>query len=299
MSKIFTGLITASIVALSTLSFQAIGDDNLHRAVIKNIKNKVEVKFGSSLWREASINQLIRPGSSIRTGSRSKVELMYPDGTITRLGSRTNMTVLEKASRSVKVESGKIWFKVAKKSIGYKVYSPTAVAAITGTEGFVESGDVEDDEKEVNLNNKFASKDGSYKIAEGMDNYKAGLVEGTMDIFSKLGADGEPIGDPINIIAGKIYLFDGTNFRLIDIPINDILNQYKDISLPDPDTQENPNNNNNNPNNNNNNNNGNPNVQNQKLDPSNPTTEKIPNTINKQQDINNSPTTGDLEIIIK
>ncbi|MFN4150831.1 MAG: FecR domain-containing protein, partial [Candidatus Sericytochromatia bacterium] len=115
MSKIFTGVIAAGIVALSSLSFQAIGDNNLHNAVIRNIKNKVELKYGASLWREASINQMVRPGTSIRTGSRSKVELMYPDGTVTRLGSRTNMTVLEKASRSVKVSSGKLWFKVAKK----------------------------------------------------------------------------------------------------------------------------------------------------------------------------------------
>lgn len=287
-----------TIVFLSSVTFSAVGEVDMRQAVITELKNNVELKYGQSLWREARAEQLVRPGTSIRTGSLSKVEIKYPDGTITRIGGRTTLTVLDRSIRAVKIDSGKIWFKVAKKSAGYRIYSPTAVAAITGTEGFVEYGDTE---KVGSKNNMYASASKDFKIAEDMSGgYQAGLVEGSMNIYKGSDETGNLVGDPTQVNAGQVLSMLGNNFQLQNVGTDQIFNQHRDISTPDNVANNNGSNGNNSNGQNSNNGNGNSgNVQNQNLGPTNVTTEQVPASLNKQQDITNSPTTGDLEIIIK
>lgn len=109
-----------------------------HKAVIKKIKNQVEYKYEDNLWDTAKINQVIVPVTSIRTGAASKAEIMYSDGTVTRIGSDTFFTFLDKQNRAVQVQLGSAWFDVKKKSYGLKIYTANAIAVITGTEGFIQ-----------------------------------------------------------------------------------------------------------------------------------------------------------------
>ncbi|MFN8578761.1 MAG: FecR family protein [Candidatus Sericytochromatia bacterium] len=281
--------IALGIIFLSSGSLSAISQTDLRLATITELKNNVELKYSSSDWRPGRLNQLLRPGTSIRTGSLSKVEIKYPDGTITRIGGRTSMTVLDKSIRAVKVDSGKIWFKVTKRSAGYRIYSPTAVAAITGTEGFVEYGDVE---KTSSKNNMFASNSQNYKISDSNSNqFSGGLVEGSMDVYPSYDQNGDLTGNPQQVLEGQFLTFNGGQFQVLNLGTDQILNQNRDVNSSDDVA--------NNNNNNNSNNNGPDNVANQKLDRTNPSTEQVPSTINNNQGITNSPTTGDLEIIIK
>jgi hypothetical protein len=285
MLKLMTGMVTAGVLLLSTINIVALGEDAQHRALINGMKNKVEIKYGESLWREASMNQLVRPGTSIRTGALSRAELIYPDGTITRVGSRTNFTVLDKSFRAVKVERGKLWFKVTKKSYGLKIYSPTAVAAITGTEGFAQVGGNEPDDEKSSANPKntrIASNDPNFsnKIAEGETNmtFSFGLEEGSANVY-KVDVNGEPMGDPTAVGIGQLLTFTDGNFMLENLGPEVIHNQNNDVSEPDQVAGGNP--------------------SGEALGPDNVVTEEIPNNPNGAQDLNTSPTTGDLEIIIK
>ncbi len=356
MLKRFTGILTVGVLLISAVNFNAFGDDDQRKSIIKSLQNKVELKFGESMWREARADQLVRPGTSIRTGSLAKAELMYPDGTITRIGSRTNLTVLDKDIRAVKLDSGKLWFKVTKKSAGLRIYSPTAVAAITGTEGVAEFGDLTPEKNSAN-NRLLASADKNFSmIAEGAPggDFSFALTEGSADVYSGSDANGNPMGNPVNVLAGNEVIFSNNTFQTFQKGIEQIRNENRDVSEPDQNASNNSNNNssnnsNNNSNNNNNNNNSNNNnnnannsnnnsgnnsnntgnntgnntdfgnsnannsnngnntgsnsgtgnVSNQSLGPTNTTTENVPNNANKQQDFNNSPTTGNLEIIIK
>jgi hypothetical protein len=283
MLKRMTGMVTAGVLLLSTLTFPAMGENTQHKAVIKSMKNKVELKYGSSDWRVASTNQMVRPGTSIRTGSLSRAELLYPDGTITRVGSRTNLTVLDKSNRAVRIDRGKMWFKVTKKSYGLKIYSPTAVAAITGTEGVASFGGPDTgDETDANNNSvRIASSDtnSSYKVAETENNanFAFGLEEGTADVY-KVDENGEPTGDPTSVTMGQMVTFTDGNFILQNLGVEAIHEQNRDVSEPDALA--------NNP------------VETD-LGPGNSATEEVPNNINDNQDNNLSPTTGDLEIRIE
>ena len=324
---------------LSTVS--AFGDNDIHKDVIKGVHNKVELKYGESLWRDARADQIVRPGTKVRTGALAKAELLYADGTITRVGSRTNLIVLDKDIRAVKIESGKVWFKVTKKSFGLRIYSPTAVAAITGTEGvaeFVPAGS----EKDSNAFSRMLATSGrNFSLAEGTGtgDFGVGLVEGSATIFESVDANGNPTGNSQDVGAGQFIMFNGNTFNTLNLGSETIRDQNQDISGPDLNANNNSgnnngnnnnsnnnnnNNNNNNANNsdnsnnnanntnnntNNNNNNGTPNdgsntnnngsPANEDLGTTNVSTENVGSTLNKDQDLNTSPTTGDLEIIIK
>lgn len=311
MKKTFIGFLT--VLTCSTLVYAENTDPK--KAIIKSLENKVELKYGVSEWREARIDQLLRPGTTIRTGSMSKVEIMYGDGSSARIGSRSNLKVLDVSARSLELASGKMWFKVVKKSVGLNIKTPTAVAAITGTEGFAKFGD---EETQGNNYSKMFASNNLDRISQGFSgSFSFGLVDGSANLF-KLDDAGNPTGQALQVNPGDIITFSNGIFSINNVGIESILNQNRDISSSD----QNANNNNNQGNNNNNNNQGNNNNNNNNqgnnnnnsgnnfsnnspnndgLNPSNVNTQQIPSTPNTQQNqnLNTSPTTGDLQIIIK
>lgn len=165
--KITKGTILITAITLLTANFNAYGDSSKTRATIIGLKNKVELKYATSLWREANQNQMVRPGTIIRTGTLAKAELLYEDATIIRLGSRTTMVVMDKESREVKINSGNFWFKVTKKSHGLKIHLPKAVASIIGTEGGVKVDVVEETKNNKELN--VSENDGVININNDVD----------------------------------------------------------------------------------------------------------------------------------
>lgn len=138
MIKKTTQVTLAAILLSQLLNSEVLAENSRHKAIIKKIKNQVEFKYDANTWNQAKLNQVIIPVTSIRTGPASRAEIMFSDGTATRVGSSAFFTFLDKQNRAVNVQSGKVWFNVKKKSYGLKIYSANAVALITGTEGFVD-----------------------------------------------------------------------------------------------------------------------------------------------------------------
>jgi ferric-dicitrate binding protein FerR (iron transport regulator) len=160
------------------------------RATIEKAVNMVQVNNGASdaqvamgvkRWKPADVGQSLFVGSSIRTGIRSVAELRYDDGTLTRVGSRTNLVVND---RKLTIKRGYIWGKVDKNlTKGLKIYGPNAVASIVGTEFFVE----------VSRDNKtmITVLEGSIDV-DG----KKGKTTVTAGTYSVVDADGN-VSDPL------------------------------------------------------------------------------------------------------
>lgn len=92
----------------------------------------------------ADIGQSLYRGDSIKTGKDSKAEISFSDGTIIRLGEKSNFYIDRADSiRSFKLLVGKFWAKVAKLTgkQKFQVESPTAVAGVRGTIFKVEVSD--------------------------------------------------------------------------------------------------------------------------------------------------------------
>src|SRR2546430_6185867 len=88
--------------------------------------------------RPAAINDRVAEGSALRTGSDSRSELTFADLTITRLGANTIFSV-NKAGRSVRLESGTILLYAKKNSGPAEIATKAVSVGISGTTVIFES----------------------------------------------------------------------------------------------------------------------------------------------------------------
>jgi ferric-dicitrate binding protein FerR (iron transport regulator) len=126
------------VLALAFSFMLSIGSYSIaaeQRGSIERKTNYVQVKHSSG-WEAADTGTSLFVGSSLRTGPRSVAEIKYDDGSMTRVGSRSNLVIND---RKINIKRGYIWGKVDKnKTKGLKIFTATAIASITGTEFFVE-----------------------------------------------------------------------------------------------------------------------------------------------------------------
>ena len=124
----------AAAVLLASLALPSLG--STRQASIYRMQNRVETKAQGSGWGSAYLYMSLYSGDKIRTGSAAKAQIMYSDGSITRIGSQTIMTI---QGRQINLNRGKLYVKVKKGSGGFKVRTRSAVAAVMGTEFIVDA----------------------------------------------------------------------------------------------------------------------------------------------------------------
>lgn len=160
-------LVLLSLITSFAFTSNAFAADK--RGSIDRVINAVQVDQStdsSRKWEKATQGQEIFVGNNIRTGLRSVAEIKYDDGTATRIGSRSSITV---SDRKLKLKRGYMWGKVDKnKTKGLKIFTSSAVASIIGTEFFIESGD-NDLSTLVVLEGtvEFSGKKGKVSVTEG------------------------------------------------------------------------------------------------------------------------------------
>ena len=131
--KILKIFLTSAVV-LMTMALPTLASDR--QASIYRIQNRVEAKSQGSGWGPANLYMSLYSGDKIRTGSAAKAQIMYSDGSITRIGSQTIMTI---QGRQINLNRGKVYVRVKKGSGGFKIRTRSAIAAVMGTEVIVES----------------------------------------------------------------------------------------------------------------------------------------------------------------
>lgn len=109
----------------------------LEEARVTQIVNDVKLLLEQGAPRSAVVNDLVRRGNAIRTGSQSRSELTFADLTITRLGANTIFSFKE-GTREMNLIDGAILFQVPKGSGGATIRTVGVTAAITGTTGIGE-----------------------------------------------------------------------------------------------------------------------------------------------------------------
>ncbi len=113
------------------------GAAQLQEARITQVVNDVKLLLEQAAPRPATISDLIRRGTAVRTGTQSRSELTFSDLTITRLGANTIFSFKE-GTREMNLIDGAILFQVPKGSGGATIRTVGVTAAITGTTGIAE-----------------------------------------------------------------------------------------------------------------------------------------------------------------
>ena len=104
----------------------------LTEARVNKIINEVAVVDAQSSARAAKLNDVITPGAGVKTGIKSRSELLFQDQTLMRVGPETFFTFTG-GTREMALREGTMLLQVPKGLGGAKIRTAAVTAAITGT----------------------------------------------------------------------------------------------------------------------------------------------------------------------
>ena len=108
--------------------------EDLAEAKVTQVVQDVKVVPSGAAARPVAVNETVRQGNAVQTGTQSRSELTFRDETITRLGEKTIYNI--GGGRTIELGSGQFLLYVPKKAGGAQVKMGPVTAAITGTTVF-------------------------------------------------------------------------------------------------------------------------------------------------------------------
>ncbi len=104
----------------------------LEQASITRIINEVQVVAPGQSARAAAVQDVIKEEIGVRTGVKSRAELLFQDQTLTRLGAETFFS-FKPGTRDITLDRGTMLLQVPKGLGGAKIRTAAVTASITGT----------------------------------------------------------------------------------------------------------------------------------------------------------------------
>ncbi len=135
MKRLFGNV--ASVLGLLLVVLPSSRAAQLKEARVTQIVSDVKLLPQQAAPRPAAVNDPVREGTAVRTGTQSRSELTFTDQTITRLGANTIFS-FDEGTRTMNLRDGAILFQVPKGSGGATIRTAAVTAAITGTTGIGE-----------------------------------------------------------------------------------------------------------------------------------------------------------------
>ena len=187
MKPIFTSL------ALSILTAAAATAGPLTEAKVTKIINDVSVVEPSSGARKAELQEVIKGQTGLKTGIKSRSELMFQDNTLTRIGPESYFS-FKPGTRDMTLQEGTMLLQVPKGLGGAKIRTAAVTAAITGTTIMLEY--------RPNRNIKVLVLEGSLRLSSnGSLGDSVVLTAGKMVIMP---ANAKRIPDPVSVDIKKV-----------------------------------------------------------------------------------------------
>ena len=101
------------------------------QARVTEVIHDVRLLAPQAAGRPATVNDTVREGTAVRTGSESRAELTFTDLTLTRLGANTVFS-FGAAARTYDLGSGAILMSAPKESGTVKITTAVATCAVSG-----------------------------------------------------------------------------------------------------------------------------------------------------------------------
>ncbi len=264
---------------LLALGIQVPESHSASSARVAWVTNTVQVTRGGR-WVRAYSGIPVASGAYVRTGRGSRAQVHYSDGSVMRLGSGSVARVRYVRAKSVHLKRGKAYFKVKKQRRRMRVRTRTSVATVLGTEFLVEVKPMTTISQGAGFN---GLSYGSIQLAQagGTDNSTTQITT-----LSGLVGVGDANGDNMIELGPGMTTFIGHNLSPSAPQRADQEQLKREGILQDDQVAEGDEQNN---------------LANQPLDPSNPQQQVTiqQNTPGSQGTIDTSPTTGELEVIIR
>ena len=131
MERPYILLVAPVVCALVNWLPNDLSAEDLAEAKVTQVVQDVKVVPSGSAARPAAVNETVRQGNAVQTGTQSRSELTFRDETITRLGEKTIYNI--GGGRTIELGSGQFLLYVPKNKGGAQVKMGPVTAAITGT----------------------------------------------------------------------------------------------------------------------------------------------------------------------
>lgn len=183
-----------AVLGLVWLAGASVFGAPLKQATVTRKQNRVDygdIAKGEGSLRSAEVNDVIRDSAFLKTGTNSRAELKYADGTLVRVGQNAVFS-FDSESRTLSLTDGTMIFAMPKGNGGGTIKTPSLTAAITGTSCKVSV-------------DRIAVLEGSLKLIPGGQIVNAGE-------FALRDANGNIVVapfDPASALEGKLMSFNG------------------------------------------------------------------------------------------
>src|SRR5205807_545815 len=107
------------------------------QARVTEVVRDVHLLAGQAAPRPATVNDTVREGTAVRTGTDSRAELTFLDQTLTRLGANTVFS-FGGAARTYNLGSGAILMSAPKQAGTVKITTAVATCAVSGFTAILE-----------------------------------------------------------------------------------------------------------------------------------------------------------------
>ena len=131
MDRRYILLVAPVVCALANWLPNDLSAEDLTEAKVTQVVQDVKVVPSGAAARPVVVNETVRQGNAVQTGTQSRSELTFRDQTITRLGEKTIYNI--GGGRTIELGSGQFLLYVPKNKGGAKVKMGPVTAAITGT----------------------------------------------------------------------------------------------------------------------------------------------------------------------
>src|SRR6476619_8635590 len=126
--------LTIAALAFASWLPNQLSAEELREAKVTQAVQDVKVVPSGAAARAVVVNETVRQGNAVQTGTQSRSELTFRDQTITRLGEKTIYNI--GGGRTIELGSGQFLLYVPKNKGGAQVKMGPVTAAITGTTVF-------------------------------------------------------------------------------------------------------------------------------------------------------------------
>src|SRR6478735_11365059 len=134
MDRRYILLVAPVVCALANWLPNTLSAEDLEEAKVTQAVQDVKVVPSGAAARPVAVNETVRRGNAVQTGTQSRSELTFRDQTITRLGEKTIYNI--GGGRTIELGSGQFLLYVPKNKGGAQVKMGPVTAAITGTTVF-------------------------------------------------------------------------------------------------------------------------------------------------------------------
>jgi hypothetical protein len=127
-----------TVIASLAMSFPSLLDAaSTNEARVTGVKNQVQLGNSKNIARSASVDDIVREQTIVRTGNRSSGEVTFSDQTVVRLAANTAFD-FNRGTRGLNLAEGAVVVQAPKEANGATIHAGSVAAAVAGTTVMIE-----------------------------------------------------------------------------------------------------------------------------------------------------------------